>query len=138
MKREKLNPTDILKSFIDSMFKWNVKCQELDKTPGEFYKHRERVLSDLNEIFSCYLTLKERKQGRQASLSFSNPPEYNLATNKIVSCKEDPKKAYIEVQETVGFKELLRYTLLKKNDGWRIDKKEAYNKFDNKWEKRIL
>lgn len=138
MERKQLSPTDILKGFITSMFKWNVACQEIDKVAGKFYQQREYVLKQLNEIYSEYLTVKERKNGRQASLSFSNPPEYNLSTNEILSCTEDGKKAYIEVQETVGFKEHLKYTLHKKNDGWRIDKREAYNEFDDKWEKRIL
>ena len=120
------------------MFEWNTFCQELDQTPKEFYKQRENVLERLNKIFNEYLTLKDRKQGRQASLCFSNPPEYNLATNEILSCEENGKKAYIEVQETVGFKERLRYTLQLKTDGWRIDKKEAYNEFEDKWQRRTL
>ena len=55
-----------------------------------------------------------------------------------MSCVSDGKKTYIEVQETVGFKEKLRYILLLKNDGWRIDKKEIYSKSEDKWFKGNL
>lgn len=64
-----------------------------------------------------------------------NPPEYNLESNNIQSCEIDGKKAYIEVLETVGFKRKLKYTLQKKKDGWRVDKRESYDDvFNHKWE----
>jgi len=137
MNRKELSPEDVLKGFIDLMYQWNTFCQELDKK-GEFYKQREIVLEQLNRIFDEYLTIKERKWGRQASLSFSTPPEYNLATNEILTCTVDGNKAYIEVQETVGFKNKIKYTIHQKQDGWRIDKKETYDEFDDKWRKGIL
>jgi hypothetical protein len=136
MKENRTNPEETLKSFISSMYNWNTICIELDKIPGEFHKQRDKLLEKLNQVFCEYITKKDRKYAQQ--LSYSDPPEYNLATNEILSCLIDGKKAFIEVQETVGFKEKIKYTLHQKNDGWRIDKKEAYNEFDNKWEKRIL
>jgi len=147
IKNSKLNGTDcksapteplvILRKFINEMYQWYTMCQELEKN-SEFYEQREKVSERLNAIFSAYLTIRDRKYGRQVSLSFGNPPEYNLATNEILSCTIDNKKAFIEVQETVGFKNKLKYTLCLKKDGWRIDKKEIYDEFDDKWEKGIL
>lgn len=36
------------------------------------------------------------------------------------------------------FKNQFRYTLVYKNKEWRIDKKEVFDKFDNKWDKYPL
>lgn len=139
MKADRTNPEETLKGFIDSMYKWNSMCQEIDKIPHEFHNQRGIIAEKLNEIFAEYLTVKDRKYGRQAGgPSFSTPSEYNLDTNEILSCKIDGKKAFIEVQETIGFKEKLKYTLHLKGNEWRVDKKEAYDEFDEKWVKRIL
>jgi hypothetical protein len=129
-------PLEILKAFINERYQFNTACQELNKIPGEFYKQREGLLENLDKIFEKYLTLRDRIYAR--SLTISTPSTYNLETNEILSCNIDNKKAYIEVQETVGFKKKLKYTLHLKKDGWKIDKKETYVKSKNKWEKDIL
>ena len=129
-------PLEVLKEFINEMYQWNMMCQEIDKIPKEYYNQRNMILEKLNGIFLNYLTVKDRKYAQQ--LSYSNPPEYNLATNEILTCNVENKKAYIEIQETVGFKNKIKYTLHLKNDGWRIDKKEWWDEFDNKWKKGIL
>ena len=129
-------PLEVLKEFINEMYQWNMMCQEIDKIPKEYYNQKNMILEKLNGIFLNYLTVKDRKYTQQ--LSYSNPPEYNLATNEILTCNVENKKAYIEIQETVGFKNKIKYTLHLKNDGWRIDKKEWWDEFDNKWKKGIL
>jgi hypothetical protein len=135
MKREELNPEEIFKQFSTVMYEWNLMCIDLKKSQEDYTVIREKKVTRLNEIYQEYVTDRKRIYGRQASLDFSNPPEYNLETNEILSCTEDGKKAYIEVQEKVGFKLRLRYTLHKKKDGWRVDKRESYDDvFKNKWE----
>jgi hypothetical protein len=129
---------DVLKKFIDAMYKWNSMCQEIDRTLHEFYKQKSMISEKLNEIFTEYLTVKDRKYGRQASLSFSTPSEYSLDTNEILSCKMDGKKVFIEVQETVGFKNRIKYTLHLKKDKWLIDKKESFDEFKDKWVRQDL
>ena len=135
MKREELNPEEIFKQFSTAMYEWNLMCIDLKKSQEDYTIIREKKAEELNKVYQEYVTDRKRTYGRQASLSFRNPPEYNLETNKILSCEIDEKKAYIEVQETVGFKNKLKYTLQRKKDGWRIDKRESYDDvFKNKWE----
>ncbi|MDR1341228.1 MAG: RhsIA family immunity protein [Prevotellaceae bacterium] len=136
--RECKEALDVLKKFIDAMYKWNSMCQEIDRTPHEFYKQKGMISEKLNEIFIAYLTVKDRKYGRQASLSFSTPPEYNPGTNEILSCKMDGKKVFIEVQETAGFKNRIKYALHFKKDKWLIDKKESFDEFKDKWVRQNL
>ena len=130
------NPLDVLKGFIDEMFQFNESVGKA-WADNKFDPERdEKLLEDKKVIFSKYLTDKERVYSM--SLSHSTPSTYNLETNEILSCNIDGKKAYIEIQETVGFKNKIKYTLHLKKDGWRIYKKEAYLRLKDKWESRIF
>jgi hypothetical protein len=129
-------PVKILKKFINERYEFNEKGKKLDddKYDPELNK---KLLEELKEIFEKYCTKKERKYSN--CLVLSTPSEYNLETNEILSCKIEDKKSYIEVQETVGFKNKFRYTLNLTKDGWRIYKREMYDDvFKNAWEKSIL
>jgi hypothetical protein len=134
--KETEEPLKILKGFIDERYKHNEKGKKLteDKYDPEL---NNKLLEELINIFEKYCTKKERKYSNY--LVWSTSSDYNLETNEILSCTIEDKKAYIEVQETVGFKNKFRYTLNLTKNGWRIYKREMYDDvFKNSWEKSIL
>jgi hypothetical protein len=125
---------EVFIQFSEAMYTWNIKAIEMDKEKLPHNVLFEKKGADLIEIFDKYVTKRKRVYGDPSSRNVRNPPEYNPATNEIISCTVEDKKAYIEVQETVGFKLKLKYTLHKKKEGWLVDKREVYRKFENKWE----
>jgi hypothetical protein len=135
MRTEDLSSEEVFKQFSIEMYEWNVLCIELENDDSQDEKQKyQSIKGKLDEIFLEYLTIRKRSTGRQAGYDFSTAhPEYNPETNEILSSVVEGNKAYIEVQETVGFKRKLRYTLHKKKDGWRIDKREHFDEFENKW-----
>ena len=133
---------EVLKKFIIAMNKWEVyyhtltmdyidqgkKLAPLDDKKGE----------ELNAIFNTYCTLRERKYGRQSSLRTGCPPEYSPDEEILATEVLKKNKIAIETQEHSVMKYRSRYTLHYKNKEWRIDKKEAYDDKDDKWERWIL
>lgn len=136
MRTKEMSPEEVFIQFSNKMYNWNLMCIELDtdESLGKNEKDK-KIYESLNAIFNEYVTIRKRPYGRQSGYSFKTPPEYNLETNEILSSTTEGNRAYIEVQETVGFKRKLRYTLHKKIDGWRVDKRESYDDvFKHKWE----
>lgn len=135
---KELSPNDIFNQFSEAMYQWNLDAIKMKKenTPHEIQS--QKLQESINEIYEKYLTKRKRTYGRQNGVSFRTPPEYNPETNEILSVVIDEKKAYIEVQETIAFKSKLRYTLHKKEDGWKLDKREIYNKTEDKWEAKFF
>jgi hypothetical protein len=134
IKNQELTANEVFSQFSEAMYHWNLMAIKM-KEENMLYNIRvEKMRADINEIFDKYVTQRKRTYGRQNGITFSNPPEYNPATNEIISSSIEDKKAYIEIQETVAFKRKLRYTLHKKKEGWRVDKRESYRKSDDKWD----
>ncbi|NDV66709.1 NTF2 fold immunity protein [Bacteroides sp. 224] len=131
---------DVFLRFSQAMYEWNILSLELKR--NDSMSDDEKIIirkEKLDKIFEEYCTIRKRTYGRQAGYNFKNPPEYNLETNNILSSVVEGNKAFIEVQETVGFNRKLKYTLHKKADGWRVDKREVYDDvFKNKWITDIL
>ena len=131
---QELTAKEVFIQFSEAMYAWNVRAIEMDEENLPHNIRFEKMTIDLIEIFDKYVTKRKRVYGDPSSRSFKNPPEYNLATNEILSCTVEEKKTYIEVQESVGFKRKLRYTLHKKKEGWLVDKREVYRRLEDKWE----
>src|SRR5690606_3807366 len=122
----------LLLNFFSQMYSWelkNINCE---------YTSKEESKLDLDKVFSELCTIKERKNGRQISLNYRNPPEYDSETQIIRNVIIDGKKAVIETERTVGLGGIYRYHLIEKNGEYRIDKKEMYDSFDKKWIKSII
>jgi len=131
---QELTAKEVFIQFSEAMYAWNVRAIKMKEENLPDNVRFEKQGAELIEIFDKYVTKRERVYGDPSSRNVRNPPEYNPATNEIISCMEEDKKAYIEVQETVGFKLKLRYTLHKKKEGWLVDKREHFRKSKNKWE----
>ena len=134
---QELTAKEVFIQFSEAMYAWNVRAIESDEENLPHNVQFEKKEAELIEVFDQYVTKRKRVYG-YPTRSVKNPPEYNLATNEIISCTVEDKKAYIEVQETVGFKRKLKYTLHKKKEGWRVDKREVFRKLEDKWESLFL
>jgi hypothetical protein len=127
-----LTPKEVFERFGEAAYQWNLRAIQMKAENAPYNIRAEKAKFELNEIFEQYVTQRKRAYVRGAN--FGTPPEYNAATNKMLSVTVEDKKAFIEVQETVGFKRKLRYVLHKKKDGWRVDKREPYSKSEDKWD----
>lgn len=134
MNSNELTPQEVFNQFSEAMYAWNVRAIKMSEENIPYKIRGEKKDLEMNEIFDKYVTKRKRVYYSPNNRHVSNPPEYNPATNETISCTIEDKKAYIEVQETVGFKRKLRYTLHKKKEGWLVDKREVYRKLENKWE----
>ena len=134
----------VLKKFIIAMNKWEVyyctlSMDYVDK--GEYEKLnslRPKKREELDAIYNTYLTLRERKYGRQSALNVGYPPEYSPDEEILATEVLKKNKIAIETQEHSVMKYRYRYTLHYKNKEWRIDKKEVYKRRNDKWEKYPL
>lgn len=113
---------NVLINFIIKMNEWEMRCYPL-LSEDDSEKAKVVLKDELDEIFNKFCTVKERKQGRQKSLSCSEPPEYS-PSEEVLSSEINKNKAVFVTQQHTGFKNKYRYTLNLKNDEWRIDKKE--------------
>ncbi|CNC61927.1 NTF2 fold immunity protein [Yersinia similis] len=125
-----------LKYFISAMNEWELSSYPLliDDSSEQI---KTIVRNRLDDIFSRYCTLKDRKQGRQVSLSCSEPPGYSMDED-FINIELIKNKAIIYTKQNTGFKNKYRYTLQFNNNEWRIDKKERFSPFEEKWIKDNL
>ncbi len=128
-----INAKETLISFIKEMNIWENSYR--NALMGDDAVDKNEYLSELNRIFTKWCTIKERKNGRQSSMKVSFPPDYDPENDEIVSELIEKNKAFFIIKKHTGFENSYRYTLLYKNNEWRIDKKEWLNE---KWEKCSL
>lgn len=127
---------EVLKEFIIQMNKWELKYYPLFRNEG-MTVHKDAARKYLDDIYENSLTKKERKQGRQISLSCGEPPEYS-PDEEILSREVNKNKAIFVTQQYTEAKSKFRYTLNIKDGEWRIDKKERFSSFEDKWTKYNL
>ena len=128
----------VLKKFIIAMNKWEVYYYNLTMDYMDQGKKltplSPKKREDLDAIYNTYLTLRERKYGRQSALNVGYPPEYSPDEEILATEVLKKNKITIETQEHSVMKYRYRYTLHYKNKEWRIDKKEVYRRRNDKWE----
>lgn len=129
---------ECLSCFIHEMNEWEVTQHPLLREGLE--SKQAKAKGELDAIFLKYCTVKDRKQGRQVSLSCGNPPEYDLKNQVISEVKESGRKVYIYTDQLNRFKNQYRYTLIFKGDECLIDKKEWLDEDEGveKWRKDYL
>ena len=132
----------VLKKFIIAMNKWEVYYYNLTMDYMDQGKKltplSPKKREELDAIYNTYLTLRERKYGRQSSLRVGYPTEYSPDEEILATEVLKKNKITIETQEHSVMKYRYRYTLHYKNKEWRIDKKEVYRDEDDKWERWML
>ena len=129
----------VLKLFLTEMKKWEDYWRDLQLENLEIDYSKEQK-QELDAIYEKYVTVRERKRGKQVALSTQFPSTFT-PDGEIISCElsANNKKIVIEVHKKfdTGVVYEYRYTLIFKNKEWRVDKREVLE-YNGRWCKSSL
>lgn len=134
--------TESLYCFMREMFVWESKYDALYQRDGG-NPHFPDAKREIDEIYDRFLTKRERKLGRQTALHAGFPTEYDPDREKVEQ-SELVKSGKVLIStiwnhpSSPAAKRSHRYTMLFKEGGWLLDKKERFSKFDDKWASVVL
>ena len=130
----------VLKLFLTEMNKWESYWYEVQYENPEV-DYTEELKKEIDAIYEKYVTVRERKLGKQVALSTQYPSTFT-PDGEIISCElsANNKKIAIEVYQKfdTGVRYQYRYTLIFKNNEWRVDRREMFLFSENKWIKDTL
>jgi NTF2 fold immunity protein len=139
MSEQSESPESHLRKFMSAMSSWETELIDLHRSSGGTYlnsaSNEDATRNALIRIYETFLTKKKRKTGRVAALDFGTPLAFNLELEKLVQTTLDEagKKAVIETVYTTYAALKRRYTLVLTKDGWRIDRREDFSTYKDKW-----
>lgn len=110
------NPASVVRGLIIAMHQFEERALSA--------KDNNAILALMNEVYSRFCTDKKRPYGRNGS--YSRPPEYDPATEKLVESRE-VRAGRAEVMtrsDTQGQREIL-YVLAKKAGRWLVDGRKS-------------
>lgn len=129
----------VLKLFLTEMNKWESYWYEVQYENPEV-DYTEELKKEIDAIYEKYVTVRERKLGKQVALSTRYPSTFT-PDGEIISCElsANNKKIVIEVHKKfdTGVVYEYRYTLIFKNKEWRVDRREMLD-YDGRWIKDTL
>ena len=129
----------VLKLFLTEMKTWEDYWRDLQLENLEIDYSKEQK-QEIDAIYEKYVTVRERKLGKQVALSTHFPSTFT-PDGEIISCElsANNKKIVIEVHKKfdTGVVYEYRYTLIFKNKEWRVDKREVLE-YDGRWCKSSL
>ena len=129
----------VLKLFLTEMNKWESYWYQVQYENLEV-DYTEELKKEIDAIYEKYVTVRERKLGKQVALSTHYPSTFT-PDGEIISCElsANNKKIVIEVHKKfdTGVVYEYRYTLIFKNKEWRVDKREVLE-YDGRWCKSSL
>jgi len=129
----------VLKLFLTEMNKWESYWYQVQYENLEV-DYTEELKKEIDAIYEKYVTVRERKLGKQVALSTQYPSTFT-PDGEIISCElsANNKKIVIEVHKKfdTGVVYEYRYTLIFKNKEWRVDKREVLE-YDGRWCKSSL
>ena len=130
----------VLKLFLTEMNKWESYWYQVQYENPEV-DYTEELKKEIDAIYEKYVTVRERKLGKQVALSTRYPSTFT-PDGEIISCElsANNKKIVIEVHKKfdTGVVYEYRYTLIFKNNEWRVDRREMFLFSENKWIKDTL
>ena len=130
----------VLKLFLTEMKTWEDYWRDLQLENLEIDYSKEQK-QEIDAIYEKYVTVRERKLGKQVALSTQYPSTFT-PDGEIISCElsANNKKIAIEVYQKfdTGVRYQYRYTLIFKNNEWRVDRREMFLFSENKWIKDTL
>ena len=129
----------VLKLFLTEMNKWESYWYQVQYENLEV-DYTEELKKEIDAIYEKYVTVRERKLGKQVALSTRFPSTFT-PDGEIISCElsANNKKIVIEVHKKfdTGVEYEYRYTLIFKNKEWRVDRREMLD-YDGRWSKDTL
>jgi hypothetical protein len=144
MTEDSNQAVEALLGFMKAMKEWETKFATLYKREnGGPEAHADQAKVELQPIYQKYVTEKDRKSGIMSNPSAGYPTEFDPDAEKIIGSElSSTKKVVLETQWTHPnvpvMTEKNRYTLVKKEDQWRLNKKERFDNIKNKWVTRAL
>ena len=121
----------VLRHFIGSMHHWEVTYWQAiaEKGRGTVSTDMKR---DLDVIFETYCTHKKRETGRQVALHCGHPPEYRV-DEEFVAGTWAKNAVVIETLQHHILASRFGSTMRLHGSEWKVDRKEQYDSFDEKW-----
>lgn len=131
---------NMFKLFCKKMTDWEKETYEIYQKNDDIEHKKDIIKNNLREIYNEFLTKKERKTGRIASLSAGETPEFDLLTIEFGNVFIEDKKAIIfySKKESDYYSNNYRVTFLKKEGSFLIDKMERYSSYNDKWVNVVL
>lgn len=130
-----------LKDFMHKMNQWEceffkVRKKQLDKgednpSTKEFYK------GELEKILESSAIKDKSNFGRLIDLGCTNPPTYDVSSDKIEVVSAMQKEVVIRIEQTVGVELVAKMTMTLISGLWKIKKKEDLG-YDEKWRRAPL
>ena len=118
----------VLKLFLTEMKTWEDYWRDLQLENLEIDYSKEQK-QELDAIYEKYVTVRERKLGKQVALSTQFPSTFT-PDGEIISCElsANNKKIAIEVYQKfdTGVRYQYRYTLIFKYKKWLVDRREIF------------
>ncbi len=122
----------VLRSFFAAMQDWENSCgvlsDRVEKGEAPLEEYQEIRLDHLMRIFTQFCEF-EGEPNRAAGMHYCYPGAYNPEGEKILSVEEQGDKLIVHTQETTTGPNLeCIYTLVQREDGWRVvdDKKQVW------------
>lgn len=129
MPKPSLSPArTVLLSFMKAMKAWEIQCVKrqplIEKEKLDYVEVKTTGMSEYNNIFKKYCSTKAKPR----NYSFSNPPEYDPAREKIES-EENVNSKVVEFQTQAKdlFKSKYLYKLVLEDDEWKILSKKRFD-----------
>ena len=125
--------TAVLTAFASAMADWERNClaqerhsptDHLDR--NEIHERHRAQSAACQAIFDRHCTNRPRPYSRPESPQFRDPPEYAPGHFQIERVEFD-KSRRILAYTAEGPHGRLRFTLVKKKDGWRVDQRELWD-----------
>ncbi len=134
---EDLPPDAIVTAFIEAMHVWEVNAWAASRrargTP-QAEDYQVEVSAACDRVFAQFCTPRKRPYGRNAS--FSKPPEYDPATERIVATRISGNKAEVDTLRQALLGGPFRYVLHRRDGRWLIDSLKSEQ--DGQWRPDIL
>lgn len=122
----------IYKSFSSEMKLWNDKFYILMEESAA--NHREQAVHELIPIFDRYVWEDaKRRDERLVSPSTEDPCDYDPETSTIEKIESSGSDFVIFVQTHSGLENLFRYTFKKRNENWKLSRRDIFLETKKKW-----
>jgi|GEM_PF-2909127 len=122
--------------------------EKMEKKPYDYFKDfdmkqyagltKDEIRAQYDIFFNRYTTPKKRAYG--GSTHFRFPATYQGLSESDVSeiAFVNDKRCEITCKIPTGFKQTIKFIVLKKKDGWLLDSVKSYSRYEDKWSNSIL
>ncbi|WP_424407517.1 NTF2 fold immunity protein [Pasteurella sp. PK-2025] len=125
-----------LLEFLDKINNWNIYAAKYIKSNGFNAQIKKELIEPLKVILKKYCTEKLSKDLSASCSEISGYDIHFLSIDKYEIITKN--KICFFITESNRSKNTYRYTMIYRDEKWRIDQKQVFRKFNNKWEKSYI